>query len=108
MQNIFVHKCVTAVGRGSQGNFRSETGVCSRVNVDGICAMAERKNGDSGVQGEGDYTSARTYKRDIENFVNKKSDEIPEMAKEAEDALKGPEGDELKKAEEKGKSKARH
>jgi hypothetical protein len=70
--------------------------------------MTDRKTGDSGVQGEGDYRSARTYKRDIENFVNKKGSEIPEMAKDAEDALEGPEGEELKKAEEKGKSKARH
>lgn len=70
--------------------------------------MTERKNGDDGVQGEGDYSSARSYKRDIDNFVNKKGNEIPEMAKEAEAALEGPEGDDLKKAEEKGKSKARH
>jgi len=70
--------------------------------------MKERKTGDSGVQGEGDYRSARNYQRDIQNFMNKKSGQIPEMAKEAEEALKGPEGKELKKAEEKGKSKARH
>jgi hypothetical protein len=70
--------------------------------------MTDRKTGDSGVQGEGDYRSARTYKRDIDTFVNKKSSEIPEMAKDAEEALEGPEGEELKKAEEKGKSKARH
>jgi len=30
------------------------------------------------------------------------------MAKDAEKALEGPEGKELKKAEQKGKSKARH
>ena len=70
--------------------------------------MADRKTHDNGVQGEGDYSSARTYKRDIENFVNKKGSEIPELAKDAEQALEGPEGEELKKAEEKGKSKARH
>ena len=34
--------------------------------------MAERKTGDSGVQGEGDYRAARTYKRDIDNFMTKK------------------------------------
>ena len=70
--------------------------------------MAERKTDDSGVQGEGDYRSARTYKRDIDNFMTKKGSEIPEMAKDAEAALEGPEGKELKKAEEKGKSKAKH
>jgi hypothetical protein len=71
-------------------------------------AMADRKTGDRGVQGEGDYRSARTYKRDIDKFMNGKSGQIRGMAKEAEKALEGPEGEELKKAEEKGKSKARH
>jgi hypothetical protein len=70
--------------------------------------MTERKNGENGVQGEGDYRSARTYKRDIDQFMNKKGGQIPGMAKDAEDALEGSEGEELKKAEEKGKSKARH
>ena len=65
------------------------------------------KSGDS-VQGEGDYKSARVYKRDIESFIQKKNAEIPKMAEDAEKAVEGPEGAELKKAEERGKSKARH
>jgi hypothetical protein len=69
--------------------------------------MAERKN-DSGVQGEGDYQSARVYQRDIKDFMNRKSGEISDLAKDAEKSLESPEGKELKKAEEKGKSKARH
>jgi len=59
------------------------------------------------VQGEGDYESARVYKKDIDQFISSRKDEIPGMAQKAEDALDGPEGEELKKAEEKGKSKAR-
>ena len=69
--------------------------------------MPQNKN-DSGVQGEGDYRSARVYKKDIENFMNKKGGEISDLAKKAEEALEGPEHDQLEKAEEKGKSKARH
>jgi hypothetical protein len=71
--------------------------------------MKENKSADDAkVQGEGDYESARRYKRDIETFEEKKGSDIPNMAKDAEKALEGPEGDELKRAEEKCKSKARH
>jgi len=66
------------------------------------------KTKDENVQGEGDYKSARVYKRDVEGFIQKKNAEIPKMAKDAEKAVDGPEGAELKRAEEKGKSKARH
>jgi hypothetical protein len=65
------------------------------------------QSGSGKVQGEGDYESARVYKKDIENFVSTRKDEIPEMVKSAEKALEGPEGEELKRAEEKGKSKAK-
>jgi hypothetical protein len=63
---------------------------------------------DENVQGEGDYKSARVYKRDVQDFIQKKDADIPKMAKDAEKAVDGPEGADLKKAEEKGKSKARH
>ena len=63
---------------------------------------------EDGVQGEGDYKSARVYKRDIADFIGKKNADIPKMAKDAEKAADGPEGAELRKAEEIGKSKARH
>lgn len=70
--------------------------------------MAEQKNENDNVQGEGDYRSARTYKRDVDQFMSKKSGQIGDMAKDAEKSLEGPEGKDLDKAEEKGKSKARH
>jgi len=70
--------------------------------------MAGDKRSDEGVQGEGDYKSARVYKKDVEGFIEKKGSQIPDLAKDAERAVEGPEGEELKKAEEKGKSKARH
>jgi len=77
------------------------------ISVERTTKMAERKN-DSNVQGEGDYRSARVYQRDIKDFMKKKSGEIDDLAKDAEKALEGPEGKDLQKAEEKGKSKARH
>jgi hypothetical protein len=67
---------------------------------------AEQQRG-SRVQGEGDYESARVYKKDIDEFIATKKDEIPGMAKDAERALAGREGEELKRAEETGKAKAR-
>lgn len=69
---------------------------------------ADKRADKDEVQGEGDYRSARTYKRDIDNFIQKKDREIPEMAKEAEKAMEGPEKTELEQAEQKGESKARH
>jgi len=71
--------------------------------------MKEQKRaGENAVQGEGDYKAARDYKRDIDNFMQKKGSEIPDLAKTAEKAVEGPEGAELAQAEQKGKSKARH
>ncbi len=60
------------------------------------------------LQGEGNYDAARDYRRDTEEFIAKKGKDIPQMAKDAEKALEGPEGVELKKAEDIAKSKARH
>ena len=59
------------------------------------------------VQGEGDYEGARDYDKRVEGFVKKNKDKIPSYAKNAEKALEGSEGASLRKAEEKGKSKAR-
>lgn len=70
--------------------------------------MTGQKPSDKDVQGEGDYKSARVYKKDIEGFIQKKDSEIPNLAKDAERAVDGAEGAELEKAVEKGKSKARH
>ena len=61
-----------------------------------------------GVQGEGDYEAARAYRRETESFVAKHRKDIPQMAEDAEKALDGAEASGLKKAEDIGKSKARH
>ncbi|HSZ11848.1 MAG TPA: hypothetical protein VK759_06725 [Rhizomicrobium sp.] len=69
--------------------------------------MAGANKSGGKVQGEGDYEGARDYDARAEGFVKKNKSKIPTYAKNAEKALEGPEGAELRKAEEKGKSKAR-
>lgn len=61
----------------------------------------------SEVQGEGNYDASRRYDKKLEKFVDERRSEIPGMAQDAERVLEGPEGDELRKAEEIGKAKAK-
>jgi hypothetical protein len=61
----------------------------------------------SKVEGEGSYEATRRFDKQEEKFVHDNKSKIPGMAKDAEKALDGPEGDELRKAEEIAKSKAR-
>ncbi|HTO40680.1 MAG TPA: hypothetical protein VL026_06860 [Rhizomicrobium sp.] len=58
--------------------------------------------------GEGNYKAARDYDERTEKFVAGHKSEIGKMAKDAEKALAGKEGRQLRAAEAKGKSKARH
>jgi hypothetical protein len=51
------------------------------------------------VVGEGDYQASRTFLKDQSSFVKKNKDKIPALAKEAEAALEGPQGDLLRDAE---------
>lgn len=51
------------------------------------------------VQGEGDYVSAKAYDKAQHEFA-KDQDKVQQKAKEAEEALDGPEGAELEKARE--------
>jgi hypothetical protein len=59
--------------------------------------MADQNTGSGGVQGEGDYESARRYQKEQHEFA-KDSGRVQKGAQEAEDALEGPEGDELERA----------
>lgn len=54
------------------------------------------------VQGEGNYDATHNYDEGVKKSVEKGNAE--ELAKKAEKALEGPEGDELRKAEEIGKA----
>ena len=50
--------------------------------------------------GEGDYAASRKFDKDQASFVKRNKAKIPEMGKEAERALDGPEGDSLRAAEQ--------
>jgi hypothetical protein len=59
------------------------------------------------IVGESDYQASRTFLKDQSNFVKKKKSKIPELAKDAERALDGPEGDTLPQAEAEAASRSR-
>jgi hypothetical protein len=60
--------------------------------------------GNDGVQGEGNYDATHRYNKGVEQSVEKGNSE--ELAEKAKKALEGPEGDELRDAEEQGKQGA--
>jgi hypothetical protein len=61
---------------------------------------------DKDLQGEGNYDAARRYDEEQEKFA--KSGKVEQKAKEAEEALDGPEGEELERArQETGKGHTR-
>jgi hypothetical protein len=68
----------------------------------------KNKSSQDKVHGEGNYEAARDYDKRTEKFISEKKSKIPKYAKAAEKAIEGPEGAELRAAEEKGKAKARH
>lgn len=58
-------------------------------------------------KGEGSYSGTREYKQRTERFLDEHGNEVEDLAREAEQALDGAEGDELRRAEEEGKAPAR-
>ena len=52
------------------------------------------------IMGEGDYAATRAFDKDQTAFVKRNKAKIPEMGREAEKALDGPEGDSLRAAEQ--------
>jgi len=55
-----------------------------------------------GIEGEGSYSGTEEYNKRTADFIKK--GKVDKAAKEAERAVDSAEGDELKKAEEKGKA----
>ncbi|WP_309644109.1 hypothetical protein [Phenylobacterium sp.] len=51
---------------------------------------------DDKIQGEGDYDAARRFRKEQEDFA--RNGPVEQKAKEAEEALDGPEGAELERA----------
>ncbi|HEX4504815.1 MAG TPA: hypothetical protein VH722_03720 [Alphaproteobacteria bacterium] len=57
--------------------------------------------GSQANEGEGNRKAAREYNKGVQDFV--KTGQVEKKAREAADALDGPEANELRKAEEAGK-----
>lgn len=70
--------------------------------------MAQDKTQDPNRQkneGEGNRTAAREYNRDTREFIEK--EDVGKLAEQARKDVEGPQGDELRRAEEEGKRKAK-
>jgi len=63
--------------------------------------MGEHGHDRGANQGEGDYRSARSYDAHVRRTAE--SGQVEKKAREAEKAIEGKEGDELRRAEEMGK-----
>jgi hypothetical protein len=59
---------------------------------------------DKDQPGEGNYDASRRYRQGLEKSVQK--GDASELGEKAKKALEGPEGDELRRAEEQGKKGA--
>ncbi|HTT99760.1 MAG TPA: hypothetical protein VMF58_17050 [Rhizomicrobium sp.] len=70
-------------------------------------AKKKRARRSNALEGEGSYTAARNYDEEQREFVAENKGKIGKMAKDAEAALDGPEGDDLREAEAEGRSHAR-
>ena len=57
-------------------------------------------------QGEGNYDATRRFDAEEKAFIDKNRADLPKLAKEAEAALDGPEGEELRAAVAKSKAHA--
>lgn len=62
-------------------------------------ARATSKGRRKEVFGEGNYTASREFDKEQASFVKKNKSRIAKLGKEAEAALEGPQGDELREAE---------
>ena len=59
------------------------------------------------IVGEGDYEASRAFLKDQAGFVRKNKASIPDLGRQAEAALDGPEGDALREAEAAGQARSR-
>ncbi|MBS0638820.1 MAG: hypothetical protein U1E70_07940 [Acetobacteraceae bacterium] len=66
--------------------------------------MATSPSGQQANEGEGNKTAAQEYNKAQSEFA--KSGKVQQAAEDAAVAVDGPEGEELRKAEEKGKQHA--
>jgi len=71
-----------------------------------VRAVRPEEAANKDVYGEGNYTASREFIRDQTDFVRRNKPNIPKMAKDAEAALEGEEGADLRAAEEATRSHA--
>ena len=64
-------------------------------------AESKEKPKRNGLEGEGSYTGTREYNKHVEH--HQKEADVDALADKARKAVEGPEGPELKRAEEQGK-----
>ena len=64
------------------------------------------KSTEAGVEGEGSYTADRRYREGVQR--SEQAGKSDQLAKEASQALDGPEGAALREAEERGKRSDGH
>ncbi len=62
-----------------------------------------KKDAQGDTIGEGNYDASRRYRKDLEASVEK--GDASELGEKAKKALEGPEGDELRRAEEEAKGR---
>lgn len=69
-------------------------------------ARQTQQGGQQQQQGEGSYEGTRDYNARTEDFLERKGAEVPLLARDAANAVEGSEAEELRQAEEEGKSHA--
>ena len=68
--------------------------------------MTEKTQTDEAPQGEGSYKGTRAHDERTKAFLDKKGKDVPQLARDAADALDGKEGDDLRKSEAAAKAHA--
>ncbi|MEP6867255.1 MAG: hypothetical protein ABJA20_01950 [Novosphingobium sp.] len=59
------------------------------------------------VEGEGSYEATKDYDEDVSDFLKRRGGEVEKLAKDAEAALDGPEGEDLRAAEQEARDRAK-
>lgn len=70
-------------------------------------APQNKKPNKKQIVGEGDYRASRSFLKDQADFVKRHANEIPAMGREAEASLDGPQGGELRAAEDEARGHSR-
>jgi hypothetical protein len=89
---------------GQRGRKSLSSPTSSSLNLGGDDEDSGNERGGGQVEGEGSYTASRHFRTAQTDFVRRNRGNIARMGNEAETALEGREGDELRAAEEQARS----